>query len=111
MAEGEIKLNRRRIAEKTLRGEWTELERTAGQEGDPLTKEIIQLLADTLQIDPAGIQPDTDFFLDAGGTSLDYLTVAAALHDKYGVTFPATGGRSMTTPAETAAFIRKELGM
>ena len=52
------------------------------------------------------VAPGADFFLDLGGSSLDYLALIAALRERYRIDFPVENGSSVSTVATLAAFIR-----
>ena len=50
-----------------------------------------------------------DFFLDLGGTSLDYFAMVSELQKEFGIDFPAQGERSLNTLKEIYDFIKAGL--
>ena len=58
---------------------------------------------------PDDVSPDADFFLDLGGTSLDYFAMLTKLRDEFDAAFPLeeTG---LKTARAIADYIRAEKG-
>lgn len=114
MNENEFKLNRRRIAELINRGELTAYEGTqarssAAGAGSELLSRVMQLFADALGKELSEISPESDFFLDLGGSSLDFFGVVSKIRHDYDIAFPVDSGRSLSTPSEIAAFMTETL--
>lgn len=109
IGEDDYKLNRRKIAERLRSGAFTPVDPDSSAEnGGPDAELILKIrgmFAKALGKDIDSIGAGTDFFLDEGGSSLDFFGVVAQLQDEYGVTFPADSGRSLSRPYEIARFI------
>ena len=99
MREDEIKLNRARIARRYRDGEYTVLspERGAWEGGEELHGQVRALVAQATGKPAEEIGDDADFFLDLGGTSLDYFGLISQLQEAYGVPFPVAEGETLTT--------------
>ncbi len=105
----DFKLNRAKTAKRLMNGEFTPADpgaEASPDESDMLTEHIRGLFAKALGTDAANISPQADFFLDAGGSSLDFFGIVSELQADYGITFPASSGKSLTSPAEIAEYIR-----
>ena len=107
MREDEIKLNRGRIASDLQQGLFTVLHPDApGQDGEgELAAHIRALFAEALGKKAEDIGDGDDFFLDLGGSSLDYFSVVAQLQNEFGILFPAQEDRSLSRPGEIAQYI------
>lgn len=112
MDENDFKLNRRRIAEKLMNGGFTlaDGERACSEASDKaadsaLLTQIRGLFAEALGKDISEIAPESDFFLDLGGSSLDFFGVVSKIQHKHDIAFPVGSGRSLSNPSEIAAFI------
>ena len=57
-----------------------------------LYTEIRALFAQALSKKEEEILPSYNFFLDLGGTSLDYFALLSALKDRFGMEFPVNAG-------------------
>lgn len=112
MSGGEIKLNRTRLAREYGENRLNILEpaqvRSGGEQLSELMEEIRSLMAGILGKAPEDIAPDGDFFLDEGGNSLDYFALVTKLSEKYGITFPGDGDKSLTTLRQLAGYIEEE---
>ena len=110
IGENEFKLNRRRIAERIADGSLKVFDPFADARGgspdDGLVQRIIGIFADVLGKDASEIAPDADFFLDEGGSSLDFFTVAARLQDEFGYRLPADQERTLSRPCDIADYLR-----
>lgn len=87
----EFKLNRLRLARAYDAGELREIDpatRRGPLTDDELTREITACFARALYAQPEEIGPDADFFLDLGGTSLDYFALREELRAELGASFP-----------------------
>lgn len=106
----DFKLNRRKTAKRLERGELCaldpdECERTGSS--DALTYRICGLFAKVLGKDPSSITPLTDFFLDAGGTSLDYFSFVTELQNEFGYALPEGSSRALSRPCDISDCIRQ----
>ena len=107
----EIKLNRRRIAAAYGSGEFQLLEAgsdAADGEHDEIENKIREFFALSLnkEVDEVGF--DTDFFLDEGGTSLDYMAMISQLSHEFGVDIPDLDG-ALTTVVSIGDYIKRNL--
>ena len=87
----EFKLNRLRLTRAWDTGELREVDLAALRgplTDDELTQEITACFAKALYAQPDEIGPDQDFFLDLGGTSLDYFALREELREALGASFP-----------------------
>ena len=98
MKEDEFKLNRKRISEDFAKGEFAETKALEKMEMDCPDNEIVkhlkELFATSLGRDADSIGFEMDFFLDGGGTSIEYLAMISQIQEDYKVSFPtnAQGG-------------------
>lgn len=109
MAEGDFKLCRGRLAGDYAAGRLTEAKTAAGAAAgpeDPCYAHVLELFATALGMQPGELGPDTDFFLDGGGSSLDYFALISRLREEYSVEFPTENGESLSTPLTLYSFIR-----
>ncbi len=106
----EFKLNRRRLSRVLGSGEITLLDpekaRNDQAPDDPILPRIRAMFAAAVQKNPAEIPYTADFFLDLGGTSLDYFALIAELEKEFSVTFPVEGGKSLNTLREIYEYIK-----
>ena len=87
----EFKLNRLRLARAWDSGDLKEIDlsaRRAAEEGDELLRRITACFAEALGARPEEIGPDADFFLELGGTSLDYFALREELRAELGTSIP-----------------------
>ena len=87
----EFKLNRLRLTRAWDSGELREIDPAACRgplTDDELIQQITACFAKALYAQPEEIGPDEDFFLDLGGTSLDYFALREELREALGMTFP-----------------------
>ena len=110
MAGEEFKLNRRRLAADYRAGRLGVLDpqktESVGEE-DELMLHLRQVVSVTLEKDMSEISPLSDFFTDLGGTSLDYFAMIAKLQEDFGLPFPQSDGKSLSTVKELYEYIRK----
>ena len=109
MREDEFKLNRLRLARELASGALARFDTSFSDEGelDALESEVRRYFAVTLDREDDRIAADADFFVDLGGTSLDYLAMIARLGEEFGVSFPEEAGKGLNTVREIASFIRR----
>ncbi|MBR6914998.1 MAG: non-ribosomal peptide synthetase [Clostridia bacterium] len=109
----EFKLNRRRLTDEYARGVFTEKrlsDTDAGGETDALTARIVSYFAAALDAEEGSVGPDSDFFLDCGGGSIDYFAMISKLREEFDVPFPTEGGKGLNTPRGIADFISRSGG-
>ena len=114
MLPEEFKLNRLRLARAYDSGELRETDPALRGEGvskDVLLQRITACFAKALCAEAGGIGADQDFFLDLGGTSLDYFALRAELQDELGVSFPMESAQ-LHTVRQFADYLRnhREIG-
>ena len=106
----EFKVSRRAVRDRFLRGEIADCRQkkaASAGETDELTGKIIALIAEVLGKEAGEVRPDSDFFTELGGTSLDYLALAGKLQTAFG-NLPETDAQQLpTTPAALAACFRE----
>ena len=110
----EFKLNRRRLTDEYSRGALTEKsldDPDDAGETDALTARIVSYFATALDADDGTVGPDSDFFLDCGGGSIDYFAMISKLREEFEVPFPTEGGKGLNTPRGIADFIKRSGGV
>lgn len=87
LLDGEIKISRKKIAKRYLKGEITQIIAPKVKEGEltELEKQILSAFAEALQREDTNFSIDADFFTDLGGTSLDYFALIDGLSAKFGI--------------------------
>ena len=76
---------------------------------DPLCAEILAAFAASLGKDPASVAYTADFFLDLGGSSLDYFAMITALRESFGIEFPTEAGKSLGSVKELYEYVKAAL--
>ncbi len=90
----EFKLNRLRLCRDYTSGALKPFDRSGKDREtdlDELTLRIRAIFAAALNRDEGEIGQDADFFLDLGGTSLDYFAMLTRLRDAFSAEFPLEG--------------------
>lgn len=108
LKEGEFKLNRSKIAKRLSLGEYKLFDDNAVNDDfdeQELIDRVRELFKNALDRDIDEIGADSDFFLDLGGSSLDFFGVVSELTREYGVAFPVENGKSISRPREIAKWI------
>ena len=109
LGEQDFKLCRARLAADLAQGRLT---RACAQSDDtnapddPCYLRVRELFAAALGKPEEEIGPNTDFFLDGGGSSLDYFALVTQLREEFSVDFPTAEGQSVSTPLELSRFVR-----
>lgn len=111
LLDNEFKVNHARLKRQYLNGELNILlpERLGGEEiadGDRQLLRVRELFAAALGEEPEAIRIDADFFLDGGGSSLDYLVMVSQLQEEFGIDFPANGEKGLNTVSGINEFIK-----
>ncbi len=102
MGEQEFKLNRRRISRDYSAGLFKEAAAVSNTDSEPSDEQylrILELFALALGKSSDDITKDSDFFLDEGGSSLDYFVLLSAIKEEFSVDVSSVEGASLTTPA------------
>lgn len=107
--EGEIKINRTRLARQYAEGSLKLLNTEKLTSAESLENELADyvraLFAAAFERPMEEIGADTDFFLDGGGSSLDYFAMITKIQEDYDVSFPSTQEKTLTTVRELYQFI------
>lgn len=109
MLEQEFKLNRRRLAAAYRSGTLTPVNAEKHVEAaveDELFFRIRQMFAAALGKSADEIGANADFFLDEGGTSLDYFALVSQLQEAYAVSFPASSDTGRNSVKELYDYIK-----
>ena len=109
MEEHEFKLNRRRIARDYSAGLFKEAVAVSNTDTQPRDEQylrILELFALALGKASDDITKDSDFFLDEGGSSLDYFVLLSAIKEEFGVDVSSVEGASLTTPGSLYNYIK-----
>lgn len=107
----EFKLNRIRITNEYNSGALTEVKPGRDSEqrmDDEISRNITRMFAVALNKPESEIGYTADFFLDEGGTSLDYLAIISQLRDEYKIPFP-TGDSSLNSVKGLHTYIKDRL--
>ena len=105
----EFKLSRSRLENDYYSGKLTEWKASAGNAAsreDELINKIKEYFSVALNKPADEIDEDADFFLDEGGTSLDYFALIVRLQEDYSVSFPTDGTKSLNTVRQIAEYLR-----
>ena len=113
LGDGEFKISRKKIAKRYNLGSFTLVDR---EDAAAHTKFLLSILeqelrtcfAQVLQIDEKEISPTADFFLDLGGSSLDYFTLLGVIKEKYGVEIALTDDKKASSVQEFYRLIQKD---
>ncbi len=108
----EFKLNRKRLKNDYLHGRlktFSDENSCDGDVSDELTRKIREYFAVALGKQPQDVGLSTDFFLDEGGTSIDYFALIAKLQQDFNVNFPSVSENGIKTVQEMSAYIEKQL--
>ncbi|MGI6264432.1 MAG: AMP-binding protein [Acutalibacteraceae bacterium] len=110
IGEQEFKVNRGKLARRFAAGELRILSPDSfAEESSAADERLIrlrELFSAALGRPPGEIRLDADFFLDEGGTSLDYFALIARLQEEFGVAFPSEGGKGLNTVEGLYAFVQ-----
>ena len=112
MKPDEFKLNRVRLRRDYVSGTLKPLDlskKTDEAEADALLLRVRAIVAAAVNRSEDEIPFDADFFLDLGGTSLDYFAMLTRLRDEFNATFPLEG-TSFKTVRSISDYIRSEKG-
>lgn len=105
----EFKLNRRRLLSDYQNGRLHPVTPQTQADGaqDALMLHLRQMTAAALDIDVAAVAPQSDFFADLGGTSLDYFALIAKLQEDFGLPFPQSDGDTLHTVQALYDYIKE----
>ncbi|MBO7274693.1 MAG: AMP-binding protein, partial [Clostridia bacterium] len=108
----EFKISRKRVAAKYARGEFRIINRENTKEHisqmlSELERGVASCFATALEKQVDDITPDVSFFLDLGGSSLDYFMLLNLLKSKYGIALPSSDEEKLYTVRDFCDFITK----
>ena len=111
IGENEFKINRSRLTALYNSGKINLLpaehfKSETAKEEDSVTITVRDMFASVLGEEPEDIRSDADFFLDEGGTSLDYFALVSELKEKFDVPFPNELGGGLNTVSSISDFIK-----
>lgn len=109
LGDDEFKLNRSRLRRDLAAGKIPRAASSraaSGEDGDPILSRVAELFAAALEKDISEISPETDFFIDGGGTSLDYFALLSRLSDEFHLRFPDGAGSSLASPRALAEYVK-----
>ncbi len=112
MTATEFKINRTRILSDLSSGKLTPFEikhDSSNIEGDEISSLIRNMFAVALSKPAEQIGYDSDFFLDEGGSSLDYFAMISQLQSEFDISFPSDSEKSMNTIRELHEYIKGAL--
>ena len=111
LKDNEFKLNRTRLAKELSEGTLTEVVpdmALVGREDDEIARKITAMFSLALNKPEDEIGYDADFFVDLGGSSLDYFSLVAGLRDEFGVSF-TSGDMSRSTVRALHDYIQEKM--
>ena len=73
-----------------------------------MKEEVITLISETLDIDPAEIKGDTDLAHDLGVESIDLVDLVTAFEDKYDFEIPDNELKNLQTVNDIVSYIEKK---
>ena len=109
LQDDEFKLNRRRLLSDYQNGRLHAVTPQTQADGaqDALMLHLRQMTATALDIDVTAVAPQSDFFADLGGTSLDYFALIAKLQEDFGLPFPQSDGDTLHTVQALYDYIKE----
>lgn len=108
MLEQEFKLNRRRLTEDYRCNRLSLVVPMRDEDGgtdDALLLQIRDIFATALNKSPDEVSNTADFFLDEGGTSLDYFAMLAQLQEVFSISLDGSNGKSLNCVQSLYEFI------
>ena len=107
----EYKLNRIRLRQQLEENGFTIVQPLNADEGlqDELAQRIREFFAAALGRKAEDISDKADFFLDLGGSSLDYFGMISALETEFSVKIPAEQSATLSTVAAFHSFLSDKL--
>ena len=67
--------------------------------------EVVKLISETLEIDPADLKDDTDLAHDLGIESIDLVDLVTAFEDKYNFEIPDNELKNLQTVGDIVKYI------
>ena len=108
----EFKLNRKRISRDLQAGKLHEAGSLSDGEipEDDLFLHVRELYAEALDKEPEDVGFLTDFFLEEGGSSLDFLTLLSTVQRDYGITLPVTETETAFSLRDVYEYLKSLVG-
>lgn len=72
-----------------------------------MREEVVDLIADTLEIDKEALTDDTDLARDLNVESIDLVDLVTAFEDKYDFEIPDQELKNLQTVGDIVAFVEK----
>ncbi len=106
----EFKLNRKRLKSDYYANRLIALSETYKNErkSDKLTETVRRFFAEALSKKASEIDTEADFFIDEGGTSLDFIALQAALENEFSISFKEAE-TPLHTVSKLASYIRERI--
>ena len=107
----EYKLNRIRLRDQLENGRFTPVKPLNAEEGlsDELALKIKDFFAAALSMKAEDIPEQADFFLDLGGSSLDYFGMISGLETEFSVKIPVEQSATLSTVAKFHEYLSDKL--
>ncbi len=70
-----------------------------------MKEEVIKLISETLEVDPADLKDDTDLAHDLGVESIDLVDLVTAFEDKYDFEIPDNELKNLQTVGDIIKYI------
>ena len=107
----EFKLNRIRLREQLESGAFTLVKPLDADDrlDDPLADRLKEFFAEALHMKSEDIPEQADFFLDLGGTSMDYFGMIGGIENEFSVKIPAGQSESLSSVAKFHEFLSDKL--
>ena len=114
MGENDFKLNRKKLIRKYMNNEFEVVNpELVKDKTDELPKALVDKLssffADALGIETEQVMPDSHFFYDLDGSSLDYMSMLAELQKEFEVSFSIEEEMSLVTVREFCNYLQENL--
>ena len=114
MGENDFKLNRKKLIRKYMNNELDVVNpEKVKEQAEELPEELVNRLrtffADALGMEADEIMPDSHFFYDLEGSSLDYLAMLAELQKEFEISFSIEDDMSLSTVKEFCRYIQENL--
>ena len=72
-----------------------------------MKQEVINLISETLEIDPSNLKEDTDLTHDLNIESIDLVDLVTAFEDKYNFEIPDNELKNLQTIGDIVAYVEK----
>jgi len=113
LVEGkDFKVSRKKLAERYSSGSIRIIDpRSIGEHIEEIFTQLeidmIALFAEALECPKENVRPTDNFFVDLGGSSLDYLTLLSLVKAKFGKSIESTNGERLASVREFCEYIKK----